>query len=96
MPVFRLLRLAVLCTIALLLACATAAGFLPADTGSLKVPGTDGEPVRVSVGFLLIDILDINGVTQTMRADFSVHLSWKDESLAGRWPERHVLGVGET
>ena len=89
---FRPLRLAALCTLALLLTCTTAAGLLPADTGLLEVPGADGEPVRVSVGFLLIDILDINGVTQTMRADFSVHLSWKDESLAGRWPERHVLG----
>jgi hypothetical protein len=94
--VSRSLGLAVLCTLALLVTCATAAGLLPADTGSLEVPGADGEPVRVSVGFLLIDILDINGVTQTMRADFSVHLSWKDESLAGRWSRRHVLGVGET
>ncbi len=93
---FRSLGLAVLCTLALLVTCTTAAGLLPADAGSLEARGADGEPVRVSVGFLLIDILDINGVTQTMRADFSVHLSWKDESLAGRWPERRVLGVGET
>jgi hypothetical protein len=96
MPVSRSFELAVLCTISLLLTCTTAAGLLPADTGSLKAPGADGEPVRVSVGFLLVDILDIDGVRQTMRADFSVHLSWKDESLAGRWPGRHALGVGET
>jgi hypothetical protein len=95
-PVLRSFGLAVLCTIALLLTCTTAAGFLPADTGLLETPGADGEPVRVSVGFLLVDILDIDGVRQTMRADFSVHLSWKDESLAGRWRGRHALGVGET
>ncbi|MEA3408959.1 MAG: hypothetical protein U9Q95_01270 [Candidatus Eisenbacteria bacterium] len=93
---FRSLGLAVLCTLALLLTCTTAAGFLPADTGSLESPGADGEPVRVSVGFLLVDVLDIDGVRQTMRADFSVNLSWKDESLAGRWSGRHALGVGET
>lgn len=92
----RSVGLAVLCALALFLTCTTAAGLLSADTGLLEARGADHEPVRVSVGFLLVDILDINGVSQTMRADFSVHLSWKDESLAGRWPERHVLGVGET
>ena len=93
---FRTLGLAVLCTVALLLTCVTAAGLLPADTGRLEARGADGEPVRVSVGFLLVDVLDIDGVRQIMRADFSVQLSWKDENLAGRWPERHTLGVGET
>ena len=92
----RSLGLAVLCTIAVLLTCTTAAGHLAADTGLLETREADHEPIRVSVGFLLVDILDIDGMSQTMRADFSVHLSWKDESLAGRWPERHSLGAGET
>ena len=91
----RSLGLAVLCAAVLFLTCTAAAGRPEADTGFLEARDADREPVRVSVGFLLVDLLDINGVTQTMRADFSVHLSWKDESLAGRWPERHVLGVGE-
>ena len=54
------------------------------------------EPVPVSVGFLLIDVHDIDGASQSMRVDFSVHLSWKDESLAGKWPRTHTLDVSET
>jgi len=55
----------------------------------------DRPPVPVSVGFTLVDVLDIDGVTQSMTVDFSVHLSWKDESLAGRWPDTRVLDLGE-
>ena len=56
---------------------------------------SSGKPTIVSVGFLLVDVLDIDAVHQSMRADFSVHLSWQDESLAGRWENKHVLDVGD-
>jgi hypothetical protein len=45
-------------------------------------PDADGPPTKVSVGFKLIDLMEINDVSQTMTGDFGVLLTWTDPRLA--------------
>ena len=92
----RYLRLACLCVVFLVLLCGVVSARPAEPEPRLTAREMDRPPVPVSVGFILIDVLDIDGVSQSMRVDFSVHLSWKDESLAGSWSGTRVLDVGET
>ncbi len=45
-------------------------------------PTTNGQPVHVQIGILLIDVVEINDVTESFTADFKVHVRWKDPRLA--------------
>jgi hypothetical protein len=45
-------------------------------------PDADGPPTKVSVGILMVDLMEINDVKQTLTGDFAVVLSWKDPRLA--------------
>ena len=42
----------------------------------------DGGPTRVSVGFVLLDLLEISESEQTATVDFYIELSWEDPRLA--------------
>jgi len=45
-------------------------------------PNADGPPIKVSLGIRLIDLMEINDVSQTMTGDFGVLLTWTDPRLA--------------
>ena len=45
-------------------------------------PTTNGQPVQVKIGVLLIDVVEINDVTESFTADFKVRIRWKDPRLS--------------
>jgi len=45
-------------------------------------PETNGQPVPVKIGVLLIDVVEIDDVTESFTADFKVRLRWKDPRLS--------------
>jgi hypothetical protein len=45
-------------------------------------PETNGQPVHVKIGILLIDVVEINDVTESFTADFKVRIRWKDPRLS--------------
>jgi hypothetical protein len=45
-------------------------------------PDAGGPPTEVSVGIRMIDLTEINDVSQTMTGDFAVRLTWTDPRLA--------------
>jgi len=45
-------------------------------------PNADGEPVKVTVGVRMLDLMEINDVNQTLTADFGVAVSWVDPRLS--------------
>jgi hypothetical protein len=46
-------------------------------------PAAGGPPTEVSVGIRMVDLTDIDDVSQTLTGDFAVILSWTDPRLAG-------------
>jgi len=44
-------------------------------------PDPDGTPTEVKVGLYVLDVADIDDVTQTFKVDFAVRLRWKDSRL---------------
>ena len=46
-------------------------------------PGAGGAPTEVSVGVRMVDLTDINDVSQTLTGDFAVLLRWTDPRLDG-------------
>lgn len=54
--------------------------------GSLKSirPHAGGAPVPVKIGITLIDIVDLNDVTESFKADFLLHLQWQDPRLTAQ------------
>ena len=54
---------------------------LAADTSNLERPPGEG-PTRISASIFVVDIFEINDVTQSMRADVVYQIIWKDERLA--------------
>ncbi|MDH3771821.1 MAG: hypothetical protein OET79_12670 [Nitrospirota bacterium] len=52
-------------------------------------PESNGQPVQVQIGVLLIDVVEINDVTESFTADFKVRIRWKDPRLSvaalGQW-----------
>ena len=49
-------------------------------------PGTEASPIRVSVGFWLVDISRIDSAAQTFSANLFFTLGWRDPSLAHGQP----------
>ena len=45
-------------------------------------PKTDGQPVQVKIGVLLIDVVEIDDVTESFTADLKVRVRWKDPRLS--------------
>jgi hypothetical protein len=45
-------------------------------------PESNGQPVQVKIGILLIDVVEINDVTESFTADFKVRVRWKDPRLS--------------
>ena len=45
-------------------------------------PETNGQPVQVQIGILLIDVVEINDVTESFTADFKIRIRWKDPRLS--------------
>jgi hypothetical protein len=45
-------------------------------------PGAGGPPTEVSVGIRMIDLTEINDVSQTLTGDFAVRITWTDPRLA--------------
>ena len=45
-------------------------------------PETNGQPVQVKIGILLIDVVEIDDVTESFTADFKVRIRWKDPRLS--------------
>ena len=53
-------------------------GQIPSDVR----PGPPGEPVEVAVGFRLIDVTQIEDISQTITADFLLLKTWRDTRLS--------------
>jgi hypothetical protein len=47
-----------------------------------SLPETNGQPVQVQIGVLLIDVVEINDVTESFTADFKIRIRWKDPRLS--------------
>ena len=45
-------------------------------------PESNGQPVQVKIGILLIDVVEIDDVTESFTADFKVRIRWKDPRLS--------------
>lgn len=45
-------------------------------------PDPDGDPIRVEVGVLLIDIVDVDELHESFKADFILSLTWRDPRLS--------------
>ena len=45
-------------------------------------PESNGQPVHVKIGILLIDVVEINDVTESFTADFKIRIRWKDPRLS--------------
>ena len=45
-------------------------------------PETNGQAVQVQIGILLIDVVEINDVTESFTADFKIRIRWKDPRLS--------------
>jgi hypothetical protein len=45
-------------------------------------PTTNGQPVQVKIGILLIDVVEIDDVTESFTADFKIRVRWKDPRLS--------------
>ena len=45
-------------------------------------PTTNGQPVQVQIGILLIDVVEIDDVTESFTADLKVRIRWKDPRLS--------------
>ena len=45
-------------------------------------PNEDGPPTEVSVGVRMIDLLDIDDVSQTLTVDLGILRTWTDPRLA--------------
>lgn len=44
--------------------------------------GAPGKPVKVEVGVFMVDLIEVNGASQTFRGDFLLRLRWQDPRLA--------------
>jgi hypothetical protein len=44
-------------------------------------PNADGQPIKVTVGIYMIDLMEINDIKQTLTGDFAVTLEWVDPRL---------------
>jgi hypothetical protein len=44
-------------------------------------PNADGQPLKVTVGVFMIDLMEINDIKQTLTGDFAVVLGWVDPRL---------------
>ena len=45
-------------------------------------PESNGQPVQVKIGILLIDVVEIDDVTESFTADLKVRIRWKDPRLS--------------
>ena len=45
-------------------------------------PNANGQPIKVTVGIHMIDLMEINDIKQTLTGDFAVVLSWVDPRLS--------------
>ena len=45
-------------------------------------PNANGQPIKVTVGIRMIDLMEINDIKQTLAGDFGVVLSWVDPRLS--------------
>ncbi|NIO17090.1 MAG: hypothetical protein GTN70_08845 [Deltaproteobacteria bacterium] len=94
---FEVFQKAVCNLIVLLLLVTTADGVRAAQIGSpkeaqkdcavpiplrTKRPGAGGEPTKVHVGFVAIDLTDIDDATQTFNVDFHILIRWVDPRLS--------------
>jgi len=52
------------------------------DIQANERPNPDGPPTEVSLGFRLIDVTNIDDITQSITADFLLVQSWTDSRLA--------------
>ena len=50
---------------------------------TVERPGADGPPTEVLVGVRMVDLMDIDDVSQTLTGDFAVFQRWVDPRLAG-------------
>jgi hypothetical protein len=44
-------------------------------------PDSDGKPVRVEVGIFIIDVINVDEMTESFEADFLLSLKWQDPRL---------------
>ncbi len=62
-------------------------------------PNPGGEPVRVMVGIQLLDVIDLDDVAESFKADFVLNLQWQDPRLSasarGGSLEDCVLGLSD-
>jgi hypothetical protein len=45
-------------------------------------PNANGQPIKVTVGIRMVDLMEIDDITQTLAGDFVVVLSWVDPRLS--------------
>jgi hypothetical protein len=45
-------------------------------------PESNGQPIQVKIGILLIDVVEIDDVTESFTADLKVRIRWKDPRLS--------------
>jgi len=45
-------------------------------------PNAGGQPIKVSVGMRMIDLMEINDIKQTLTGDFAIVLNWVDPRLS--------------
>jgi hypothetical protein len=54
----------------------------PPDYRTDHRPDSSGPPTEVTLGVFLIDLLDVNDVSQTLTIDLAISMSWSDPRLA--------------
>ena len=45
-------------------------------------PDHDGKPIKIEVGIFIIDVIDVDEVTESFEADFLLNLKWQDPRLS--------------
>lgn len=51
---------------------------------TINRPDPAGEPTEVSIGVYVIDVMEINDVSQSFTADFSLFVRWNDKRLSAK------------
>lgn len=79
-----------LCAVLLLAASAVFPAGAGEFSGSGQRPHLNGEPTRVEIGLYLIDVIAIDGASQSFTADLFMMLRWRDHRLASPNGTRRV------
>jgi len=59
---------------------------------ALIPPKVDGEPVKVSVGIFLLDLIEIDEIKQSFKVDYTVDVQWHDPRMNTKALGRSLVG----